>query len=58
MTKLFFITLAVVLQLGTVCAAALTPTTDENRAPMAALILLAGLAVPSGLLVASQRVEG
>jgi len=58
MTKLFFITLAVVLQLGTVWTAAVTPATDENRAPMAALILLAGLAVPSGLLVASQRVEG
>jgi hypothetical protein len=49
--------IACVLQLATVATAAVTPATPENRRPMAALIVMAGLVVPSCLLVGVSRSE-
>lgn len=45
-------TIATASMLGTVAAAILTPCTPENRAPMAALILVGSIAAPA--LVLSQ----
>jgi hypothetical protein len=41
--------------IGTVALAALTPATDQNRAPMAALILAGGILAPAALIAAARE---
>lgn len=50
-----FCTAAAALLMGTVAIAALTPATDANRRPMAALILINTFFAAPALLVAAGR---
>lgn len=55
MRSILCTTAATALMLGTVALAILTPATNENRRPMAFLILGAGLFAPAALLVAAGQ---
>jgi len=50
-----FCTAGAALLIGTVAIAALTPATDENRRPMAALILLNTFVAAPALLIVGAR---
>ena len=53
-----FILFGALSSLGVIAAAALTPVTDQNRAPMALSILAGGIVVPFSCAVAANRELG